>query len=158
MNNSFELNGVAFNGSTEAAEHFGVSERTIRRWRKQGVHDRSVTIGGESFVDAKSAAEHFGVHVSRIYDWVKTGKTSKTDHSFEMDGKMFGSIKEAMDHFGVSEPTIVLWKRNGRIGTEWNRDKSISIFDRVFKDTREAAEFYGRSLWTVRRWNKITTV
>jgi hypothetical protein len=71
-----------FESFREAAEHFGVSEHSVRRYvrkREAGFvpqisHAKPCVVKGIHFDMRKTAAEYFGVSKQTIINWIKEGK------------------------------------------------------------------------------------
>lgn len=132
---AFILNEVGTN--KELASIYGVSERTIYKWKDKaksetGVRSKKPTRPRVSTLKKfkgtrKELAKKYGVSERTVYRWIQQAsakgadipsrqkKTSYPGAEILLDN---GTIKQIADKYNVSERTVSRWKQKARIDTD----------------------------------------
>lgn len=132
---AFILNEVGTN--KELASIYGVSERTIYRWKDKaknetGVRSKKPTRPRVSTLKKfkgtrKELAKKYGVSERTAYRWIQQARAKGADIPSRQKKVTYpgaeilldtGTIKQIADKYNVSERTISRWKQKARIDTD----------------------------------------
>lgn len=155
---SFILNEYGTN--KELANIYGVSERTIYRWKaksnketgvkpKKNRRPRTATL--QKFKGTrKELAKKYGVSERTAYRWLAKAREQgaeiesrqkKTKYPGAFILNEYGTNRELAEIYGVSERTIARWKRRARIETQTDQEPKQKAPDQA-PDQAPQEDFY----------------